>query len=102
MTNILLFLSLSLNLFLVWFIYRSMYRLSDLVALLEDVSFKISFFEKHLETVYELEMFYGDSTLESLLQHSRELTESFQDFRKEYAILAEEEINDKLQEKTEE
>ena len=79
-----------------------MYRLSDLVALLEDVSFKIGFFEKHLESVYELEMFYGDTTLENLLQHSRDLTESFKDFRKDYAILAEEEINGELQEKTEE
>lgn len=96
-----LILSVLLNLFFIWFIYRLLYRVSDLVALIEDLRFKIQFFKGHLSRVYELEMFYGDITLENLLEHSRELLSSFDEFNKQYDILEQEEIDDQLQEKTE-
>ena len=35
----------------------------------------ISEFTAHTKSVYELEMFYGDQTLESLMKHATELTE---------------------------
>jgi len=100
MTSVLLFLSLFLNLFFLWFIYRAVYRISDLTILLDDILFKIGFFEKHLKSVYELEMFYGEPTLENLIQHSKELIESFDNFKQDYALLVEEEIDGESQEKT--
>ena len=92
--------SIVLNLFLIWFIYRCMYRISDLTVLLEDMLFKIGFFSKHLKSVYELEMFYGEPTLESIIEHSKELIDSFENFKQEYALLGEEEIDGELQEET--
>lgn len=32
-------------------------------------------FRSHIESIYELEMFYGDDTLKALLDHSKSLTE---------------------------
>ena len=46
----------------------------------EDLVSKINNFSEHLERVYELEMFYGDETLESLFNHSRELVSGFYEY----------------------
>ena len=46
----------------------------------EDLVSKIYNFSEHLERVYELEMFYGDETLESLFNHSRELVSGFYEY----------------------
>ena len=42
-----------------------------------------SFFA-HLSSIYELEMFYGDETLENLINHSKRLINNFYDFEEEY------------------
>jgi len=45
---------------------------------------KIEIFSTHLSQIYELEMFYGDETLESLINHSKELIQGFYEFEEEY------------------
>ena len=39
----------------------------------------INDFSKHLHSVHELEMFYGDETLKSLMDHARSLSEKIFD-----------------------
>lgn len=39
----------------------------------------ISEFAAHTKSVHELEMFYGDQTLESLMKHANELAEKLSD-----------------------
>ena len=69
-----LFVSVSMNVFLFIFsrdiskrYYVVIENLSDLVELLESYS-------SHLKEIYSMEMFYGDSTLESLMKHTLDLT----------------------------
>jgi len=50
--------------------------LEDIESLLSD----IDGFTNHLSEVYELEMFYGDATLESLITHSKQLVENIYDY----------------------
>lgn len=84
MSYFILGFSLSLNLVLVWFIYRSLYRQADLVALIEDLQYKIDLFARHMEDVYELPMYYGEPTIENLINHSRILLSSFESFNRDY------------------
>jgi hypothetical protein len=35
---------------------------------------------KHIETLYSMELFYGDPTLESLMEHTRFLTKELRSF----------------------
>jgi len=42
----------------------------------KEVSSMISDFAEHVKTVYELPMFYGDETLNSLLEHARAVVEN--------------------------
>jgi len=60
---------------LVWYIrqlFRNIIYINenhkDLLAMLENYS-------SHIESVHEMEMFYGDETLANLIRHSKEMTQ---------------------------
>ena len=72
-----LFLSAILNVFLVWYCARLVRELLGVSSTLEELFVDIESFSQHLSGVYELEMFYGDQTLENLLSHARVLTKEF-------------------------
>tara|TARA_Y100001970_G_C13932120_1_gene698815 strand:+ start:515 stop:847 length:333 start_codon:yes stop_codon:yes gene_type:complete len=42
-------------------------------AFVDDVFLSVSKFREHLQSIYELEIFYGDETLNELLSHARDL-----------------------------
>ena len=66
--------------FMAWFCYRLLRNLYNLSEGIHDVVIEIEGFTKHLESIYEMEMFYGDETLDSLLRHSRALKENLGEF----------------------
>ena len=43
-------------------------------------------FSKHLDNVYEMEVFYGDETLGQLIRHSKEVVDSISKFRNLFEI----------------
>ncbi len=57
-------------------------------------------FATHSREVYEMEMFYGDQTLESLMEHARSFSEQLETFEYIYS-LTEEEIDDQTNPATE-
>ena len=105
MIYVFLVLSFALNVLFAWFIFKSVVRHSDLVALIEDLQYKIDYFKQHLEGLHELPMFYGEPTIQNLIEHSKLLLSSFKQFNQEYDVFNGEELTeeqDDLQEKTEE
>jgi hypothetical protein len=48
-------------------------------------------FVRHLESIYELEMFYGEETLKGLLDHSKQLKEEINIFKENYLLELEDE-----------
>jgi len=84
--------SLFLNAAFAWFIFKSLVRHSDLVALVEDLEYKIDYFRQHLEGLHELPMFYGEPTIQNLIDHSKLLLTSFEQFNQDYDVFNEEEI----------
>ena len=63
---------------------------------LGDLQNMINSFAVHLKTVYELESFYGDETLNALLQHAISFNEQLDTFEFIYSLTEEEgeSIND--------
>jgi hypothetical protein len=88
--SIILFLSVAMNLFLIWFAWRSLRQISEYDQELKEISQIMKNFTNHLKGVYEMEMFYGDETLRHLLRHSSEIVSSFEN----YDLLLEEDDND--------
>ena len=86
--------SVVLNVFLFWFLYRFLQRHSTLVSLVEDLEYKIDFFGQHLKSLYELPVFYGEPTIENLIQHSKLLLASFEQFNKDYDLFNGEEVEE--------
>jgi hypothetical protein len=72
--------SILMNTFLMWYIWRALQQTNYYELELREVTGVIQNFTNHLETVYEMEMFYGDETLRYLLQHARDLTEAFSQY----------------------
>lgn len=65
-----LFLSVVVNIFLVWFGREQSQRLTYVSQNLNDLIEIISNYKEHLRKVYSLEMFYGDETLKFLMEHT--------------------------------
>ena len=104
-----LLLSMSFN--VVVFIYArgAVTRLLSVSEELGDLQVMVDAFAKHTKNVYELEMFYGDTTLEHLKNHAISFNEQLETFEYIYSLtdqpqLAEnneEEIDDEKENKTE-
>ena len=57
---------------------------------LGDFQNMVNAFAKHVKSVYELEMFYGDVTLEHLLNHAVSFNEQLETFEYIYSLTEEE------------
>ena len=88
--------SVSVNAFLFWFARKSSSRLTIVASNIDEIMGAIENFESHIETLYEMETFYGDETLHSVLLHARGVTEFLSEFEDIY------ELSDELPEEAEE
>ena len=100
-TFIIVFLALSVlaNIFLVWYCRNLMISLYDTSEDIQVLIEEILSFDKHLNDVHELEVFYGDETLGNLIRHSKGLVETLDDFVEIYTLFdqeAEEQLTEEV------
>ena len=84
------FLSMSMNIILFAYTRKAISRLLTLADELYDLREMSTSLTNHLESVYSLEMFYGDETLGSLMAHARSYVEQLDTFDEMYALIEEE------------
>ena len=63
--------SISINAVLLWLSIKQSGRLSYISENIDDLLEIIENYKNHLKKIYEMEMFYGDETLEYLMDHTR-------------------------------
>lgn len=98
-----LFGSLLLNSVLIWLSVKQARNLSYISENANDLVDIVSNYRNHLKKIYEMEMFYGDETLEYLMEHTRSLVEILEDQYGDIMFIAEPlEINYKEEEIAEE
>ena len=88
-----LFISLVFNLGVFAYARAAIARLLFVSEELGDLQQMVGAFATHAKSVYELEMFYGDPTLEHLMNHAVSFNEQLETFEFIYA-LTEKEIDD--------
>ena len=91
--------SVLLNMFLVWYCRNLMISLYDVSTNMQALVEEVLLFDSHLNSVHEMETFYGDETLGNLLRHSRGLTETLEDFAEIYTLFdqeAEEQLTEEV------
>ena len=89
-----LILSVLLNVVLVAYARALILRLVSISEELRDLESMIGAFAGHLQSVYELESFYGDETLQALLEHAISFNEQMDTFDFIISLTQEEEIDD--------
>ena len=85
---------------LIWYILKLRTELSDVSEDLEKFFKKLDEYEKHVDQLHGMEMFYGDQTLQGLIRHSREMINEIIDLQERY-FLEEEEDFDRTQKEEE-
>ena len=75
---ILLFLSLAIIVFLIFYIRHLLSGIIYISRNSSDLINAIESYRKHLEAVYELPMFYGDETIRGLLSHTKDLSQDLE------------------------
>lgn len=86
-----------LNMFLIWYCRNLMASLYDVSENMQALVEEVLLFDKHLNEVHELELFYGDETLGSLIQHCSSLTDTLEDFVEIYTLF-DQEVEEQLTE----
>ena len=81
-----LVISVTVNVFLFWYLRKVINKLLFVSENLRDLVEIINNYKKNLGDVYKLEMFYGDQTLEFLMQHTNGLIDILKDYEDVYSI----------------
>ena len=82
----LLVVSAALNVVALWFIRNLLTKLFFVSNNLSEVNDVMLRFAEHLETVHSMETFYGDQTLQTLLEHSTLVVTMLQEFDEIYTM----------------
>lgn len=69
---------------------------------LGDLQLMVDGFTKHLKNVYELETFYGDQTLQNLLDHAESFNKQMETFEYIYILTEDSETNQSQEKEIEE
>ena len=79
---------------LCWYIKKLTTQLTEVSDDFNEFYSKLEQYEKHISEIHGMEMFYGDQTLQSLINHSRELLNEIYDFQGKFFTPEEEELDD--------
>jgi hypothetical protein len=97
----LLFLALCFNIMLFWYIKTLLSKINDINNEVDDMFDMFDSFTKHVEKIYQLELFYGDETIKSLIVHSREVLEEINVYRQKFFLGSEIIDEDSIEEEEE-
>ena len=82
-------LSLATIGFLIIYVRYLLRELIDLSETIVEMNNEFISFSSHLKALHEMEMFYGDETLQHLLDHTRSISTLLEDFEDEEFFLEE-------------
>ena len=95
--------SLIFNGVMFWYLRKLTQRLTFIYQNIGDVSDIVANYRVHLKSVYQMEMFYGDETLQHLLDHTRSISALLEDFEdKEFFLEEFESVEEDASEEQEE
>tara|TARA_Y100001938_G_C7994706_1_gene381390 strand:+ start:304 stop:693 length:390 start_codon:yes stop_codon:yes gene_type:complete len=99
----LLYLSVIIHVASFWYLAVLLKELNDYNRDIIEMATTCQQLQNHIESVHEMEMFYGEPVLQELIDHTRQVNDEIDFYAKKY-ILDEEEVDniDSAEEETEE
>jgi len=82
----LFYLSLLVICGLIWFIRNTFQMVREINEDIQDLFDSLFSLQTHTQSVYEMEMFYGDETLKHLIIHMMEIGEKLEDYKEKYSL----------------
>ncbi len=79
-------LSITLNILMRWYIKTSIDRFRLISEEVSEIFTMLDAYKEHLNSVYEMPTFYGDQTLQSLLDHSKDMVEYIKKYEEVYSF----------------
>lgn len=83
-------LSVLFNGFFFWYTRNILRNYFYVLDNLEDLFDVLDEFREHLETIHSLETYYGDTSLQNLIRHSKAVVEEIDAYKKILAVVEEE------------
>ena len=90
--SLILLVSMGINILLFVYSRNVAQKLVLISEEIDDMRAAVASFASHIKTVYEMEMFYGDQTLQALMDHARSFREYMEQF--DFIYIPEEEETD--------
>ncbi len=90
--SIFLAVSVLINIGLIAYTKTAIVKLITVSEEIGDLQDMINAFLNHVDSVYEMEMFYGDETLQGLLEHARDFSVQMDSFEYIYSLTDDEEV----------
>tara|TARA_R100001594_G_scaffold147004_1_gene199326 strand:- start:407 stop:784 length:378 start_codon:yes stop_codon:yes gene_type:complete len=89
-------LSVFFNVFIIGYTRKAITELLSISEELGDIQEMVNSFANHIESVHDMEMFYGDETLAGLMEHANSLNAQLETFEYIYSLttVKEDEGND--------
>jgi len=88
---IFLIISLAINGILYWYIKKLMKQFQGAIESVSNIQERIDEYIMHLETVFNMETYYGDTTIENLLKHSKDVSDSLKEGGNRFSVSGSEE-----------
>tara|TARA_Y100000034_G_scaffold135285_1_gene206554 strand:+ start:1152 stop:1451 length:300 start_codon:yes stop_codon:yes gene_type:complete len=99
MTLFFLIISVIVNIFFIWYVIKLLKELIFVSENVETILDELMIFLGHLKGLHEMETFYGDETLQSLIKHAQQVVGEIEKFEYVFSpILSEEEEIDQKEE----
>ena len=83
---LLLLISLLINAILIWYTRTLVQKLMFVSENIGKLSDSVLSLRDHLKNIYEMETYYGDQTIQNLIQHTREVCEDIEEFSDIYDL----------------
>ena len=84
--SIILVLSIALNFLLGWYVVKLLQKIRTFTEGIFDIVEKLNLLSGHLETIHQLEMFYGEPVLQNLIKHLKVMVADIKIFRDSFII----------------
>jgi K+-transporting ATPase A subunit len=84
--TIALVISVAVNVLLGWYISKLLQKIRTFTDGIFDIVEKLNLLGGHLETIHQLEMFYGEPVLQNLIKHLKVMVADIKIFRDSFVI----------------
>ena len=73
-----LFLTTTTSIIMALYVRKVLLKLYMLQEMHDDIFVRVDYFRDHLERVHELETYYGDETIQGMIEHSKKFSDYLQ------------------------